>query len=139
MSKYNDINNPIQGVRAVGGSTWTDIPTPSSYQYILSDISASDAGRTEDTAMQKERIAQYRKLELEWSYITTAEISQILTAFQDEYFEVQFLDALSGGYDTAEFYVGDRTAPLYSALTGLWEGLTLNIIERTGFQVEGNV
>lgn len=124
--------NPI---RSVNGVT---IPVPSSYQYILSDISASDAGRTEDTQMHKNRIGQYRKLELSWSGMTTAEVSQILQAFNAETFTVIFLDALSGTYKTSEFYAGDRTSPLYNARMGLWENISFNIIEVGGKNVSAN-
>lgn len=118
--------NPIQ---SVGGAS---IPCPSSYVYKLSDISAADAGRTEDTTMDKMRIGQCVHLELQWSYLTTAEVSQIMTAFNPEYISVTFLDALSGSYKTSTFYVGDRSAPLYNALLGRWTNLSFNIIERSG-------
>lgn len=119
--------NPIQ---SVGGAS---IPCPSSYVYKLSDISAADAGRTEDTTMDKMRIGQCVHLELQWSYLTTAEVSQIMTAFNPEYISVTFLDALSGSYrQNVEFYVGDRSAPLYNALLGRWTNLSFNIIERSG-------
>lgn len=81
--------------------------------------------------MWKEKIGQLVKLELEWSYLTTAQISTVLTAFDPEYFNVEYLDAKTATFKTSEFYVGDRTAPLYNSRLGLWEGLALNIIERT--------
>lgn len=121
--------NPIRSVDGV------QIPVPSSYQYILSDISASDAGRTEDTQMQKLRLGQYRKIELAWKALETSEVSQILQAFNKEYLVIEFLDAYFGEYRTSEFYVGDRTSPLYNAKMGLWDGLSFNIIERTGWNV----
>lgn len=118
--------NPIQ---SVGGAT---IPCPSSYTYKLSDISAPDAGRTEDTTMDKMRIGQCVHLELQWLGLTTAEVSQVLTAFNPEYISVNFLDALSGSYKTSTFYVGDRSAPLYNAALGRWTNVSFNIIERSG-------
>lgn len=120
-----DLYNPI---RSVDGAT---VPSPSKYQQIVSDVSKADSGRTEDGKMWKEKIGQLAKIELEWNYLTTAQISQVLNAFDDEYLTVEFLDAKAGGYRTAEFYVGDRTAPMYNSRMGLWESLSLNIIERT--------
>ena len=120
-----DIYNPIQ---AVDSAT---VPSPSKYQVIVSDISKADSGRTEDGKMWKEKIGQLVKIELEWSYLTTDQVASILQAFDPEYFDVTFLDAKTGLYRTAEFYVGDRTAPMYNARIGVWENLALNIIERT--------
>ena len=118
--------NPIT---SVGG---TAVKCPSTYQWELYDISDSDAGRTEDTNMDKKRIGQCVKLQLAWNNLTTAEASTILTAFNPEYINVTYLDAMRGAYRTSEFYVGDRTAPLYNAALGLWENVAFNIIERSG-------
>jgi hypothetical protein len=118
--------NPIQ---SVDGAT---VPCPSSYTYKLSDISAADAGRTEDTTMDKMRIGQCVHLELQWSYLTTAEVSTVLTAFNPEYISVTYLDAKAGDYLTSTFYVGDRSAPLYNSVKGRWTNVSFNIIERSG-------
>lgn len=120
-----DNYNPI---RSVNG---TAVRCPSAYQYDLQDVSASNAGRTEDGKMHKERIGQCVKLELRWDYIPSADVAVILQAFNPEYFDVTYLDAKSGTYQTKEFYAGDRTAPMYNAKLGLWTNLTFNIIERT--------
>lgn len=118
--------NPITSVDGVA------VPCPSKYQYDLQDISDSDAGRTEDTKMHKKRIGQCVKIELAWNYVTTAQLSTILQAFNPEYISVRYLDGLNGAYRTSEFYVGDRTAPMYNADRGLWENVSFNIIERSG-------
>lgn len=120
--------NPIQSVDGVA------VKCPASYTYQLSDISAADAGRTEDTNMDKMRIGQAVHLSLTWKALTYAEASAILRAFNPEYITVNYLDALSGTFRTSEFYVGDRAAPLYNAKVGLWENITFNIIERKGVE-----
>lgn len=119
-------NNPI---RSVDGKS---VKCPSSYLYKLEDISASDAGRTEDTTMHKKRIGQLVGLELSWQNITTEEVSAILKAFNPEYIMVCYLDAKEGKYVTSEFYVGNRSAPMYNATKGLWSNLSFNIVERSG-------
>ncbi len=106
------------------------VKCPSSYVYHLQDVSAPGAGRTEDTQMQKMRIAQKVKLDLVWSGVTTAELSAILQAFNPEYIMINYLDAMSGGFVTKEFYVGDRASPMYNATMGLWENVEFNVIER---------
>lgn len=120
--------NPI---RSVNGQT---IKVPSSYVYDLQDISAADAGRTEDTVMDKMRIGQAVKLELSWRALSTSEVARILTVFNPEYITVEYLDAMSGGYRTSVFYVGDRTTPAYNTSLNLWENVSFNIIERSGLR-----
>jgi len=122
-------NNPIY---SVNGNT--NIPCPSSYEWSLQDISASTAGRTEDTVMHKERIGQAVKIQLSWNNITTAQASTILNAFNPEYIGVKYLDPKLGGYTASEitFYVGDRSAPMYNSKMGLWSNVSFNIIERSG-------
>lgn len=111
------------------------IPCPSTYVYNLQDISAADAGRTEDTVMHKERIGQAVKIELGWNGIDSDAVSTILTAFDPEYINVRYWDAKAAAFVTSEFYVGDRQAPMYNATLDIWENLSFNIIERSGVRV----
>lgn len=123
MAQYN-AKNPI---RSVDGAY---IPIPNKYQYDLQDVSAPNSGRTEDALMHKQRVAQKVKIELEWWNLKTAEVSEILNAFNPEYLSITYLDAKAGGFQTKTFYVGDRTSPLYNSTLDLWENLSFNIIER---------
>lgn len=116
--------NPIATVDGVA------VKCPSSYTYRLQDVSAPEAGRTEDAVMQKMRVAQKVKIDLEWSGCTTSEVSTILQAFNPEYISVNYLDAYSGAFETKTIYVGDRASPLYNSTLGLWENVAFNIIER---------
>ena len=119
-----DQYNPIRGVDG------QYLKCPSSYQWRLQDISASDAGRTEDNKMDKKRLGQCVKLELEWKYTTIKEAAAILKAFNPEYINVTYLDAMAGDWKTSEFYVGDRAVPMYNSRMNRWEGISFNIIER---------
>ena len=87
-------------------------PDPASISWGLQDVSASDAGRTQDGSMQKMLVTQKRKLTLSWSLLTPAQASAILQAFNAEYFYVRYLDWLSGAYEVRQFYAGDRSAPV---------------------------
>ena len=121
-----DQYNPIQSV----GSN-TNIPCPSSYEWKESDVSDSDAGRTEDGRMHKKMIATKVHIELAWQNVTTAIASSVLTAFTaSEYFNVNYLDPKAGGFTTKEFYVGDRSVPSYNVKKGLWSNVSFNIVER---------
>lgn len=118
--------NPILSVDGV------PVKCPSSYLWKLEDISASDAGRTEDTVMDKKRIGQLVGLELSWNNIKTSEVSAILKAFNPQYIMVRYFDAMEGDYVTSEFYVGNRSAPLYNSRKNLWQNVSFNLIERSG-------
>ena len=119
-------NNPIKSVDGVA------VKCPSSYLWKLEDISAADSGRTESTVMDKMRIGQVVGLELSWNNLTTREVSIILKAFNPEYISVCYLHAMEGKYVTSEFYVGNRSAPLYNAKLDRWSNVSFNIVERSG-------
>lgn len=122
----NEEYNPI---RSVDGFA---VPCPSAYIWKMEDISASDAGRTEDTVMDKKRIGQVVGVELKWKNVSIEDAATILTAFNPEYVSVCYLDAQKGTYTTSTFYVGNRNAPLYNAALGVWQEISFNIIERDG-------
>lgn len=124
--------NPIKRLRAEGATEWTTVRCPSGYKWDFEDVSASNAGRTEDVVMHKYRIGQVTAIELSWQNIPTSDVASILQAFQPEYLEIEYLDAQSGGYRTSIFYVGNRSAPMYNAKLGLWQNVSFKIIERDG-------
>ena len=107
---------------------------PSEMTWGLQDVSSSDAGRTQDGTMQKMQITQKRKINLTWNLPTAAETAEILSAFNHEYFYVQYHDAMANATQTRLFYVGDRSAPLkWFNLPGKgtrYTTLSFNIIER---------
>ena len=108
------------------------MPCPSSFQWGLQDISASESGRSEDTLMHKNRVGQERKIGLHWSGKDWKETSKILKAFNPEYIQVRYPDMMSGTYEIRTFYVGDRTAPVKWWWIGnqRTESISFDIIER---------
>jgi len=127
MASYNPYN-PIRGIGI--GTSAVYVPAPSKYQWDLQDISDSDAGRTEDELMHKNRLGQKVKLELEWEAVNLEEGSTILTAFNPEYVVLEYLDAMAGTYLIKTFYIGDRSSVLYNAITGLWDTISFSAIEQ---------
>lgn len=122
-NEYSEFN-PI---RSVNGSA---IPCPSAYTFILSDVSAADAGRTEDTVMHKNKLGEMVKIELSWQNVPHKIVYDVLNAFDKEYFTVTYYHPKFMTWKTSTFYVGDRTSPMYNNRLGLWQNLNLNIIER---------
>ena len=119
----NQSFNPIQNV---GG---TVVPAPSKYDWKLSDVSAADAGRTEDALMHKMRIAQKVHIELEWQNVSDAMAQTVLTAFQPEYINVNYWDYKAMAFQTKRFYVGDRSVTSYNRTKGI-STIAFNIIEQ---------
>lgn len=107
------------------------LPCPSSFGWGLQDVSASDAGRTQDTIMHKNRVGQKRKLSLGWKGVSWEKSSKILTAFNPEYISVRYPDLMSGKYETRKFYVGDRegTAWVWGDWKKVIENISFDIIE----------
>lgn len=115
--------NPIQHVDG------DEIPCPSKYDWKLSDVSAADAGRTEDALMHKMKIAQKVHIELEWQNVSDAVAKEVLTAFQPQYIYVRYYDYRAMAFQTKEFYVGDRQVTSYNRVLGI-ATISFNIIER---------
>lgn len=108
------------------------VKDPSEMTWGLMDISSDDAGRTEDTLMHKNRLGQKRKLSLVWNLPTPDEAAEILTAFNPEYFDVTYHDAMSNSDETRTFYCGDREAPvkMWTVNKKRYTSITFNIIEQ---------
>lgn len=126
--------NPIAAIAKISKEgtvgEYVEVACPSTYQWAEEDISESDAGRNEDGTMDKQMIGQIVKLEMAWNNVTTTIASSVLQAFDSEYLMVKYLNAKSGTYEESEFYVGNRTSPLYNCRLGLWNKISFNLIER---------
>lgn len=108
------------------------LPDPSGFSFGLQDISASDAGRTEDTLMHKNRVGSKRQIHLEWTNKDPATVSTILTAFLPEYVSITYPDAVSGSSETRTFYRGDISAAVRSWTTSYkrYQTISFDCIER---------
>lgn len=128
----------IISVGAIGSEVLTALPAPSKMSVIVQDIDASTTTRSASGVMLRDRVAggaeAKRKIELEWSGMNAQKVSEILQSIGDEFFNVQYPDTYTGTERTAVFYVGDRTAEMYSYnLYGrgiLWKTLKANFIEQ---------
>ncbi len=109
-----------------------EITAPKSYQPSLNDIDG-ETNRNAKGELIRDRIATKRKLEMEWGPLSQSEISTLLNAVKDEFFECEFIDPLDG-IITKTMYVGDRTAPTFyfdkDNQEILWKSLKMNFIEK---------
>ena len=108
------------------------IKTPSTFQLSINDVSASDAGRTQDALMHKNRITRKRKIALAWNGPTPEQAHQILQAFAPEYVNVTYFDPVENTTVTRNFYSGDQEAPVkvWTVKNKRYEQIRFDIIER---------
>jgi flagellar basal body rod protein FlgG len=109
------------------------VKTPKKMKWVISDLDA-DSTRNAQGLLIRQRIGVKRKIEIEWGPLSDTEVATILNAVSGVFFSVNAPDAQTGGQRSGTFYVGDRTAPVYSFNEKLkalkWEGLSMNIIEQ---------
>ena len=121
--------------RVKNGNTYYNVPSwipcPSSYSWKLSDVSASDAGRTEDAIMHRKYVARKRHLELEWQNVSRQDAYRILKAFSttEDYITITYWDVLENAYAERNFYAGDRESPTYNMALGIQSSVKFNVIE----------
>ncbi|MBR1736009.1 MAG: hypothetical protein IJ736_03180 [Firmicutes bacterium] len=110
-----------------------DMPVPSAITWDKSDLDSELSGRNAKGEMLRDRISSKVKLGIEWKYLSHSDVSRILQAVNPMFIEIYYPDAYTGGFRTANFYVGDRSAPIYRIKDGnevIWEGLKMNFIEK---------
>jgi len=74
-----------------------------------------DAGRNANGVVVGQRIGrdQYKIDALEWPWLTAQQWHDILTWMKDFYFNVTFVDPVSGNVKTLKMYCGDRKGEPY--------------------------
>ena len=112
-----------------------DIADPMTLTWDMYDLDSEEgAGRTQDGLMFRDRVAVKRKINCTWGPLELEEMSRLLKSMDDVFFTLRYPDAHDGMYREGEFYVGDRSTPLYmwndAKQKYLWEGLSANFIER---------
>lgn len=107
-----------------------EIPTPSSYQVGIQDISKAE--RNANGLMVIQRIATKRKLELSWNFLSQSELATLFQAVSGIFFTVQYPDPQDGTMKSGTFYAGDRSAGAidYRNTTVRWKDVKFNLIER---------
>ena len=112
-----------------------DIADPQTLTWDIYDLDSEDgAGRNQEGLMFRDRVAVKRKLNCTWPPMEPYEMAVLLQAMFNVFFTIHYPDAHDGTYREGEFYVGDRSTPMYvwnnEKGKYMWEGLTANFIER---------
>ena len=110
----------------IGG---VDMPTPSTYDYGIQDI--SNAERVANGDIVIDRIATKGKIFLKFAHLTRDELSLLLGAVSPVSFEVQFEDPLTESIVTSTYYVGDRKMGIFRYVNDepIWMNVVFNLIE----------
>ena len=106
-------------------------PAPQTMQVAIQDIDAK-ATRDAHGLLHRDRVATKRKISLSFGALTVSECAKILASVKAEFFNAEYLDPETGQNKSGTFYVGDRTAPVYSFVDSVpvWKGLSFDLIEQ---------
>lgn len=112
-----------------------DICNPSSLQWQETDLDGSDGtGRNQQGDMFIDRIASKRTLSVTFPAMDDEQMSTLLNAIDDTFFEVEYPDPKLGKRNTMTVYVSDRVVPIYGydkdKSMWLWQGMSIDLMER---------
>ena len=122
----------LKVTKANGTSVWLPDPKRGGLSISIQDLDASTTGRNQKGELFRDRVAVKRKISYSAPPLSRAEMSSLLQAITDQFFTLQYPDPQTGSTKSITVYCGDRTAPMYSCIDGVykWEGLTVDFIER---------
>lgn len=109
------------------------IKTPSTFEYTRQDFDL-DSNRSVTGEMVRQRICTKVRLDLTWraGAMDVQSMATLLQAVDDVFFEVEYFDIHDGAMRKATFYVGDRTASMYSYVNNVpvFEEISYSLIEK---------
>lgn len=87
-----------------------NIPTPSTYEFSIEDLSSEATGRTMDGTMHKDVVAVKDYYTCTWNHLSWEDASTLLNAINGKTkVTFTYLDPrIVGVWSTGEFYVGQR-------------------------------
>lgn len=109
-----------------------EITAPDTYEVTISDLDAS-ANRSGNGTLFRDRIAVKRTINLGWVFLSSDEISLLLTAVSPVFFTVTYLDPQTNANNIGTFYVSDRNqgvAVKQSDGTYRWRDVSFSLVER---------
>ncbi|MCY9760931.1 hypothetical protein M5X06_18785 [Paenibacillus alvei] len=106
---------------------------PSTFQVTILDIDDGNSSvRTANGTLNRDRVAVKRQVDMTWGVLSEQQISSILKAMSNVFFDFTFPDPMTGGSLTKKMYVGNRPAPFSMMSRGkvYWNGLKVTLTER---------
>ena len=113
--------------------TVTALPTPAEIKWNISDLDGDGSGRNQNGDLFRDRVAVKRKIECSWLPMSAKDMSTLLSAVSDTFFDLTYPDALEGKNRTMTCYVGDRSVPIMQKNSeGIWQWgeISINFTER---------
>jgi len=110
------------------------LPNPSELKFSFYDI--TNSYRTVDGLAHTEFIAQKRKINVKYSFVSQADVTTIIGALKLStfYFPVSFFNPETGSQTTGSFYVGDRDIGMFKydndTDEAWYEGFSFALIEQ---------
>ena len=98
-------------------------------KWTRNDIDGSNAGRTMDGRMHRQRVTSKVRLDITCLPLSSADASKVLNAIYPEYVSVEYIDPQQG-HVTKEMYSNNTPASYIDTETDKWEGITFPLIER---------
>ena len=98
-------------------------------KWTRNDLDGSNAGRTMDGMMHRERVTSKVRLDITCLPLSSADAATVLNAIFPEYVEVEYTDPMYGP-SIKTMYSNNTPATYINTATDLWEGITFPLIER---------
>lgn len=107
-------------------------PNPSKMQVTIEDWDASTSERNANGDLMRDRVAVKRKIEVEYSLLTGEQMSLILKATEDVFFDVVYFDPQQNGFLTKTMYIGNRAPSFYVLRDGkvMYRDFKFSLIEK---------
>lgn len=113
------------------GSTWTTIPTPSTWNWSYQDLSSDDSGRDLSGTMHKDIVSVKRKNECSWMNVQPSVARSVMAAAKSAVFvSFRYYDVFDNALKNITVYTGDITASAQQSQGGLVWTITLSFIEK---------
>lgn len=93
------------------------------------DLDGSNAGRTMDGTMHRERITSKVRLDVTCIPLSSEEAAIVLNAIYPEYVDVEYTDPMYGRV-VKTMYSNNTPATYINTISDRWEGITFPLIER---------
>lgn len=116
----------VQNALKVGQTDFT--PYLTSMVVSIQDLDVGST-RTADGKLKRTRVAVKRSIQLQFRPLTQTESQIVLGAITDTFFNVTYIDPLSGT-TTKKFYVSDRTANSLALDTLMWNNIAFVLTEQ---------
>lgn len=117
----------------INGTNITPYIANRGLKWQLSDIDASDSGRTMDGVMHRGRVASKVRLDVTCRPLTSSEARTVLVAIEPEWLTVTYVDPMLNDTVTKTMYSNNRPAShLIQKRDGStwWDGITFPLIEQ---------